>query len=188
MKEYRNAVRTKKWIRQAFMELVSEKQDIDKISVTELAERADISKTTFYYHYEDIYSVAEEMENELISAIAENLEGIERSPEHDYGSQLRAFLGFLKKNEPVYRLMIRCKGFSYFSGKLKKILATIIEKNAPSLPFSRDENIRAVQLCFLTSACVDVVVEYFRGGFDLSLDEVGDVVIEAMDKLQRKEQ
>lgn len=66
MKQYRNAERTKKWIRRAFIELISEKKTIDKITVNELAERADITKTTFYYHYDDIYAVAEEFENELI--------------------------------------------------------------------------------------------------------------------------
>ena len=66
MKQYRNAVRTEKWIRRAFIELISEKKTLNKITVNELAERADITKTTFYYHYDDIYAVAEEFENELI--------------------------------------------------------------------------------------------------------------------------
>lgn len=66
MKQYRNAERTKKWIRRAFIELISEKKTINKITVNELAERADITKTTFCYHYDDIYAVAEEFENELI--------------------------------------------------------------------------------------------------------------------------
>lgn len=79
MKPYRNAERTKKWIRRAFTELMAEKKDIEKISVTELAERADISKTTFYYHYEDIYAVAEEFENELIDALSAALKEIGKS-------------------------------------------------------------------------------------------------------------
>ena len=66
MKQYRNAERTEKWIRRAFIELISEKKTLNKITVNELAERADITKTTFYYHYDDIYAVAEEFENELI--------------------------------------------------------------------------------------------------------------------------
>lgn len=73
MKVYRNAARTKQWIRRALTELMAEKKDINKITVTELAQRADISKTTFYDHYEDICAVAEEFENELIDQLTDVL-------------------------------------------------------------------------------------------------------------------
>ena len=60
-REYRNSTRTKKMIRTAFAELIGEKKMISNISVSELAERADIAKSTFYNHYEDIYAVADEI-------------------------------------------------------------------------------------------------------------------------------
>ena len=44
MKQYRNSERTKKWIRRAFIELIAEKKSINKITINELAERADITK------------------------------------------------------------------------------------------------------------------------------------------------
>lgn len=78
MKTYRNAERTKRWIRRTFTEMMAEKRDIEKITVTELARRADISKTTFYYHYDDIYAVAEEFENELIEQLSAVLSEISR--------------------------------------------------------------------------------------------------------------
>ena len=43
-REYRNSIRTKKMIREAFAELIGEKKRISNISVSELAERADIAK------------------------------------------------------------------------------------------------------------------------------------------------
>ena len=70
---YRNKIRTKKMIRKAFAELVAEKQDISKITVKELVERADISKSTFYGHYQDIYAVTEEFESEILELLNETL-------------------------------------------------------------------------------------------------------------------
>ena len=46
-KEYRCTARTKKMIRAAFVELVGEKKNMETITVGELAERADIAKSTF---------------------------------------------------------------------------------------------------------------------------------------------
>ena len=70
---YRNSNRTRKMIREAFAELVSEKQDITKITVKELVERADISKSTFYCHYQDVYAVTEEFEQEILSLLDDTL-------------------------------------------------------------------------------------------------------------------
>lgn len=104
---------------------MAEKGDIAGITVAELARRADISKTTFYYHYEDIYAVAEEFENELVA-----------------------------------------------------VLSAV-------LPLSPDPDRRQVQICFLSSACLDVVVEYFYGNLTASLDTVTEVITEAIQKLER---
>ena len=46
--ENRNVRKSKKAIQKAFAELLSEKNDINKITVKEIVERADISKSTFY--------------------------------------------------------------------------------------------------------------------------------------------
>ena len=50
---------------------------METITVGELAERADIAKSTFYNHYDDIYAVAEEFENELIAKLSAVLDEIE---------------------------------------------------------------------------------------------------------------
>lgn len=47
----------------------SRKKPIEKITVTELAKLAEINKATFYLHYSDIYSLADEMEDEVIDDI-----------------------------------------------------------------------------------------------------------------------
>ena len=65
MAEYRNSLRSKRLIRQAFAELMQEKQSIDKITVKEIIDRADISKSTFYSHYSDKYELFMELINTL---------------------------------------------------------------------------------------------------------------------------
>ena len=62
-KEYRSTLRTKKMIRAAFVELLGEKKNMETITVSELSERADVAKSTFYNHYDDVYAVAEEFED-----------------------------------------------------------------------------------------------------------------------------
>ncbi len=109
MKVYRNAARTKQWIRRAFTELMAEKKDINEITVTELAQRADISKTTLYYHYEDICAVAEEFENELIDQLTDvlsQLQTVTTAEALDFGYYARGIITFLKENEESYRMVL----------------------------------------------------------------------------------
>lgn len=66
----KRVVRTKKAIRNAFTELLAEK-DINYITVKDIAEHANINRKTFYNYYSGIYQVVEEMEHELVN----NFEG-----------------------------------------------------------------------------------------------------------------
>ncbi|MCA9973116.1 MAG: hypothetical protein KC425_23015 [Anaerolineales bacterium] len=61
-------VKTKKNIRAAFLALRAQ-QALEKVRVTRLCELALINKTTFYKHYQDIYALSEEIENETIQSI-----------------------------------------------------------------------------------------------------------------------
>ena len=189
MKAYRNAERTKKWIRRTFTEMMAEKRDIEKITVTELSRRADISKTTFYYHYDDIYAVAEEFENELIEQLSAVLSEISRgslSDTFDFGYYTRSIIDFLKENEAGYKMVMGASSPQLFIEKLKKIIAKKITENISYVPFDSEPEKWEVQICFFTSACVDVAAEYFRGGFSVPFDTVTEVVLEAVEKLKPK--
>ena len=59
--------KTIKNIRNAFIELRS-KKPLEKITVKELSELAQVNKATFYRHYEDIYALSDELENEMIKS------------------------------------------------------------------------------------------------------------------------
>lgn len=60
--------KTKRAITNAFLELRS-KKPIERITVKELAENAEISKATFYLHYRDIYNLSASLENQVIQEV-----------------------------------------------------------------------------------------------------------------------
>ena len=64
-------IKTRRSIKEAFMELILMKP-VNKITVTELAERAEISKGTFYLHYLDIYDLYNRLVEEVANKIAES--------------------------------------------------------------------------------------------------------------------
>ena len=64
----RSSQKTRALIKKEFAQMLGEKKQLDRIYVSDLCKRADISRGAFYSHYDDIYSVAEDFENERIEA------------------------------------------------------------------------------------------------------------------------
>lgn len=180
MKEYRNSKRTKEWIKKAFIELIGEKKQIEKISIQELANKADITKTTFYYHYEDIYSVVEELENEVINELSTTLEEINNDKPDDYRKYVNKMMSFIHEHEQSYQIIVKSTDLYIFSTKLKNIFTKQLSKMAPSIGFSDDKETRSVQVSFIVSACADVIIEYLNGNITASLDVVENVIVEAL--------
>lgn len=63
-------------IRNAFIELRSHKP-LEKITIKELTEKAEISKATFYLHYQDVYDLSSSIQEEVIEEVFSNIENPE---------------------------------------------------------------------------------------------------------------
>ena len=69
--------KTRQSIINAFIELRSHKE-LERITIKELCEKAQINKSTFYAHYQDIYHLSDTLETEVVVSIMENLTHPER--------------------------------------------------------------------------------------------------------------
>lgn len=65
--------KTKRSIRNAFLDLRARKP-LERITIKELAELAQISKATFYLHYQDIYDLSSRMQDDVIRRILDSIE------------------------------------------------------------------------------------------------------------------
>lgn len=73
----RRVVRTRKMLAAALLELMQEK-NFDEITITDIAERADMNRATFYLHYgtkeELLYKSLEERFDKLVQSIEEQMQ------------------------------------------------------------------------------------------------------------------
>ena len=61
----RRVVKTKKAIKNAFAQLLTEKE-INDITISDIAEYADVNRKTFYNYYAGVYAVVDEIENDIV--------------------------------------------------------------------------------------------------------------------------
>jgi AcrR family transcriptional regulator len=182
-KEYRNSSRTEKMIRSAFVDLIGEKKVISNISVAELAERADIAKSTFYNHYDDIYAVAEEMINEILGDLGRIIDAMDADHTADYHVYIRSIFAYLKQNEEIYRKLSSSPDANFYLNKIKNVITKRVFSNVKSPFLSDNKAIRHVQISFLANACVDTMVDYFRGNIDMKFDDFENVIMGILDKM-----
>lgn len=79
----RRVAKTHKAIRNAFVQLMVEK-DFERITVKEIAERADVDRKTVYNYYNGIHEIREELENELVSLFEKATADLDYSIENPY--------------------------------------------------------------------------------------------------------
>ncbi|MFB0920406.1 MAG: TetR/AcrR family transcriptional regulator [Oscillospiraceae bacterium] len=73
MKSDRRVTYTKMVLKKSLLELIYEKP-VNKITVKEICEKADINRATFYSHFNDVYDMLDQIENELYGTIKHTLD------------------------------------------------------------------------------------------------------------------
>ena len=73
-------IRTQRSIRNALAQLLVEK-DVEKISIKEVAERADVDRKTVYNYYASVYEILAELENDWV----EDFDGFTKRMENERG-------------------------------------------------------------------------------------------------------
>lgn len=163
--------KTKEAIRTAFAEMVKEKQELNKITVTELVRRANINRSTFYLHYNDIYDIAAELEHSLMSSI------LEKNPRNR--EELLEFLDdlmdLIRTNENLYRQILASDSPAYFLRKLRRQIADkiIAVSDIPHTP----EKWFSMKVEVLVDGICEQVVYYFRGQRPYTYDEMKEGIM-----------
>lgn len=181
-KEYRNSTRTKKMIRSAFVDLIDEKRLISNISVAELAERADIAKSTFYNHYDDVYAIADEMLKELIGELENIIDEMDADKTNDYRVYIKRIFAFIRENEEIYTKVSSSPDAIFFIDKIKNIVVMRVFSKLNSPKLSQNKSERYVQISFLANACVDIMVNYFKGDIKMSFDDLENTVMQILER------
>ncbi|MDR2565579.1 MAG: TetR/AcrR family transcriptional regulator, partial [Bifidobacteriaceae bacterium] len=103
MRESRKTRYTRLALRGALVEALAEKP-LNKITVTELCERADLSRGTFYLHYANPAELLEHFEDDLFEALSAPLR------QQDQGGNREFLLGVLRElaSQPqIAKLVLR---------------------------------------------------------------------------------
>ena len=184
--EYRSAVRSREKIRQAYVELIHEKGTVD-ITVKELVERADVNRSTFYAHYQDIYAVIEEIEDEIVQKMFAFLDISEHSGLLYNPLPFMLRIGIeLEQNREFYRLLVETSGSVAFLRKLKAAFLDRLLTDKKVFGQIRRQREFLVCMTLLAGGSIDVVSDWITGKINMPMQELANILNDiAMDTMRR---
>lgn len=163
---------TRMIIEQCFLELLKMKP-VTKITVTELCEKAQINRATFYKHYQDVPDLLNKLEEQLFDQIRQAFAGrnvelqtfLQEMLRYTYREQDRFFALGGENGDP--NLMAKTFKVCYESAY------PLLEQNMPGV----DESERRMLYHFLAQGAGGVLAWWIMDGMRVSPEELAQFIL-----------
>lgn len=155
---------TEQKIQKAFLSLL-ESRHIDQISIQQLCQCAQISRPTFYAHYEDINDLILKIEYEkslYISSILTSGKDLSLNDFEDY-------LNYIQENRHFYIAYFQCQPSNISHSMMQQYLSANREKETPSLKY---------QMLFFMAGLKAVVLQWLWQNCPESTEQLAKVLMQ----------
>jgi AcrR family transcriptional regulator len=162
--------KTKQKIKETFAELMNEKHELAHITVTELVKRAGITRSSFYTHYDNIYDVASDIQNETMEVLLKNTENL--TTLEDFEACIDEITKYLKENGYIYSMILSSNEVLIYADRLVKLLN---KKLDIALKIKSKET--QLKMTFYAYGCINLIIKYFRNELeDCNLDDINKLM------------
>ncbi len=171
----RRTRKTKKAIRHAFAELLSQK-DINDITIRDIADLADINRKTFYNYYSGIYQIVDEIENEIVSTYEKVLGEVDIK--RDLKNPYRIFerlTSIINTDLDFYGYLLSMReNVSLVSKIVTMLKAKTKEALHPQIEI--DETTADIVLDYAISGMIAVYQQWFNSDRRQSIEEISSTI------------
>ena len=171
--EYRSAIRSRKLINEALADLLTEKP-LDKITVTDVVNRADINRGTFYAHYKDIPDMVDHLIQQTFSTIRDAMIAQAETDTNIEHTLLTAVQSILEGDLPFYQKILNSSASVILQEQLVAIVTEfMLEHKDQFYPGSQEEYQVAIRFC--AGGLSNLYRDWFSGKLPYSLEELTQV-------------
>lgn len=156
----KRVLKTKKAITTAFMELTLEK-DIRKITVSDIAERALINRSTFYLHYADTKDVLDDIERDISDTVYECFSRFDTSDIYNSTyNMIMTLTGTLDRNPAFKNFMLFSASSLAITEHIKRTLAKKAIQASAERSTAADMNKMTVAIDYMVSGIIDSYIRW----------------------------
>lgn len=168
-------IKTRRTIRNALVDLMSEKE-LSAVTISELSQRAEVNRKTFYRHYRTIGDVVAELENEILSEFSEILKSGNDSL-LNIGAVFRDMSALVERRRDFFIKLMTFNHDLFNNGKIKAMLCRTLTVSLRKAGAAMDEQSLAAVSEFLISGVLALYADWFDSGCAGSLDFITEITV-----------
>ncbi|RSX49484.1 TetR/AcrR family transcriptional regulator [Bifidobacterium callimiconis] len=175
--EDRRVRRTRTRLTEALLELMKSKP-VDRITVTELTERADVNRVTFYSHYGNVRALLDTVMDEVTVSCRSRIEThADQIIAGDFLPLATDILTYVDEHEQVFSVMVSSAGevlFNRLADDIRDVCNRVVDPVSQAVESTgerlgdaelrRAEMIRDYQFDYIMGGIMNVVRNWFAGG------------------------
>lgn len=174
----RRIIKTKEAIKSSYTELLLENHN-SKITITKLANHANIDRKTFYLHYSSVDDVLSEiLETKLLELDNEISKYESLKTSIDVYAIMQALNTIIMKDFYFCQALSKRSDFDFFTNKIKEFLlrASVLALSSSNIPQPE----LTLYCKFFISGIVDLYSDWFSNPLDMTLEDLGKHISQVM--------
>lgn len=168
-------VKTRQTIREALLDLMSERE-LSRITISELCALARINRKTFYRHYRVIGDVITEIENDILAEFAAVFKS-HGSSIFDVGAVLREIGETVDLRREYFTRLLKHNPELLVKGKIKAALCRMVSVSLRNSGTIENESAIPAASEFVVSGVLSLYSAWFDGGCEGSLEFLTEVAV-----------
>jgi|LSQX01.1.fsa_nt_gb AcrR family transcriptional regulator len=162
-KRNRNYKRAEKAIIDSLIKISKNKTSLSDISVTELCEVANISRSTFYLHYNDIENIFESVGDVFLDTFITMIEKLATEDVDDFSKYIDEVFNFIDNSNELIKIGLKLGGsFSYYVNQIKRILESLVSKVPILTNTKMNKEHLMIEIQIVSSGIIDLFIDLLK--------------------------
>lgn len=132
-KEDPRAIRTQEMLKEALLTLLQEGHSLHQISIQKLTQRANLNRTTFYLHYQNINELKEHLTNDIFQVLTDKIENLTSTFDRNRQQHLLQLLDYLLEQRNHILALVQFEQIEKHLLLLMKDLIVVRRSNSQSI-------------------------------------------------------
>lgn len=170
---------SKMLLKNAMLTLLKEKKTVNKITVRELCETAELNRSTFYAHYNEPKDLLNEITGQLLSDSASYLKEIGEGNDAGAHGTIMEFLKYIRKNDMEFRTLLADSADTEFRNQFMQISVNEIIRSFDITLAPEEEQ---YVYSYILNGSTNVIMQWIRSCY--SIDEIK--LVELLFRMNKK--
>ena len=176
-KNNRRILVTKRILKESLLSLMQEKS-ISKISIKEICDLSEMSRSTFYLHYQDQFELLKDIEQEVLTKTFESLKNLEGSV--NTIESIESFLYYVKANKETFGVLLCQSETEAFQDAIITNIANYVKETVPEAAENANEK---YLFTFIMQGSLNVIRTWIKNDFDIPVSTLAQLIFMACNNI-----